>query len=290
MEKAELYWTLFSEEIKQITVGTEHPMYGILADGSGIGTLNHGDLTTEWTKLKFQMSDNGGGAPIKISCGADGTLYAIDENNKFFKYNKYGQTAAEAWWPNPYDARLLDIGVGEDNLLYGIGMGGKIYKFVDFESYAEIIDAGAIAIEVAQDGTVLVIAGAHTQAARLVVNGSPDSTAYTLMPYLDDPFAKNIIAVALSSRSQLYAINEQDEIGKLSTQSHTIPMTSYLCEHSVVSDKVMWNFVPIVGSGTIGRVVQMDINSHGVFYIVTLLDGVYKTYRVSTEHSYNTIS
>ncbi|MDA9773400.1 hypothetical protein N9B82_00470 [Saprospiraceae bacterium] len=284
MLKAELYWTHFTDQIKDIAIGNEHPMYGILADGSGIAALNHGSISPEWTKLPFQMSDNDGAAPLEISCGADGSLYAIDENHQFFKFNKYAKTASEAWQKSR--ASFLSIGVGAENQVYGVGMGGNLYNVYDLNQFEAATEAtGFKKVEVATDGTVIGIQGDNNSCARYIVKRDPSKANFSY-PYSSDEFSGNIKAIAAHSANQLFMVNENDQIGKVLCQTHIIKMKSFLSTFSVVDKEVVWSFDEITDSNTVGQVIQMDVNLDGVFYVITLLNGAYQTYRVSTQHSH----
>jgi len=176
--KAELYWSEFSKDLKQIQVGSEHPMFGIRSDGSAIAQMSHGDITPEWTNLPFQMSDVGGGAPLKIACGSDGVLYALDDKHRFRKYNPYGTTAEDAWLTSR--ASFLDIGVGSENHVYGIGMGKNIYRMYSLDQFEVIVKAADIAhcntIAVASDGGIFMTKEDNNELMRLVTLGFPGSS------------------------------------------------------------------------------------------------------------------
>lgn len=284
-KKAELYWSEFSKDLKQIQVGTEHPMYGIRADGSAIAQMSHGDTTPEWTNLPFQMSDVGGGAPLKIACGSDGVLYALDDKQRFRKFNPYGTTAEDAWQTS--NASFKDLAVGNEKEIYAIGMDNNIYRIYELNSFYVIVKSSEIDactnIDASADGTIYLISEEKKTLNRLITSGFAGDTFYKI-EYGQSGFNTSIVAIACESRSNALVANTDSQILKVFTDRKYIEMKSFLTNFSVVDGEVVWSYTPITDSSTLGNIVSMNMNSGGVCYLTTLKDGAYTTYRVSEEH------
>lgn len=255
-----MYWTNLNKSLKYISAGSPQLIYAIDTENNILQW--EGSLDNEpWSDLPG-LPDHA--TPSTLDCASDGTLFVCDTNSYVYRFNKY----ANSWIKIGGTVRYSKVGMGSNNLIYGLGTDQGMWYYSG-EDINVNIQKGWIAkdISAGKDDTLIVI-GSQNNAWRV-----DDITGITKMT--NDNNARTI---SVGSASDIMMVSLDNHVKEYIGEGHWYYTQAGELEKYFDTNTNKWASKPIDGT-----IQQMSHDVLGnCFIIVKMRDGTYASFEQTT--------